>query len=130
MAADEEPHLDGALMISFGAVVPGREQLAVDCFTDLSRYLGRLVADERIRGFKPFFFADGLVGDMSGFFLVEGRRDELHAVREEGEFVRQLLRAGAASSNVRVSTLVAGSEAGRLVNLYRSVRAELGLVEG
>lgn len=130
MAADDEPHLDGALMISFGSVVPGREQLAVGSFTELSRYLGRLVADERIRGFKPFFFADGLLGDMSGFVLLEGRRDDLDGVRREPEFVRQLLRAGAALAAVRVSTLVAGSEAGRLVNLYRSVRAELGLLEG
>ena len=127
--ADEQPHLDGALMLSFGAVHPGREQLAVDSFTELSRYLGRLVADERIRGFKPFFFADGLMGDVSGFFLLEGRRDDLEGVRREPEFSRQLLRAGAASANVRVSTLVAGSEAGRLVNLYREVRAELGLLD-
>lgn len=130
MAEDTEPHRDGAVMISFGAVVPGREQLAVASFTELSRYLGRLVADERLRGFKPFFFADGLVGDVSGFFLLEGQRDDLEAVRREPEFGRQLLRAGAASSNVRVHTLVAGSEAGRLVNLYREVRAELGLIDG
>ena len=42
--------------------------------------------------------------------------------------MRQMLRAGAATDNVRVHTLIAGSDAGRLVNLYREVRAELGLI--
>ena len=42
--------------------------------------------------------------------------------------MRQVLRAGAATANVRVQTLIAGSEAGRLVNLYRDVRKELGLL--
>ena len=38
------------------------------------------------------------------------------------------LRAGAAVQNVRVHTMVAGSEAGRLVNMYREVRQELGFL--
>ena len=69
MAADEEEelanrplsvdHVDGALMISFGAVHVGREALAVDQFTELSRYLGRLLAEGAISGFRPYFFADG-----------------------------------------------------------------------
>jgi hypothetical protein len=42
--------------------------------------------------------------------------------------VTLVLRAGAATANVRVHTLLAGSDAGRLVNLYREVRAGLGLL--
>ena len=138
MAADEEEelanrpvsvdHVDGALMISFGAVHVGREALAVDQFTELSRYLGRLLAEGAISGFRPYFFADGRAGDVVGFFLLEGRRQRLDDLRREADFVRQVLRAGAATANVRVQTLIAGSEAGRLVNLYRDVRKELGLL--
>jgi hypothetical protein len=39
-----------------------------------------------------------------------------------------ILRAGAATQNVRVHTLMAGSQAGRLVRLYGEVRSELGLI--
>ncbi len=121
-------HVDGALMLSFGAVQAGREGLAVETFTELSRYLGRLLADEVITAFKPYFFADGQVGDVSGFFILEGRREDLDGLRRDEGFVRQVLRGGAATHNVRVHTLVAGSEAGRLVNLYREVRGQLGLL--
>src|SRR5579884_1733390 len=115
-------------MISFGAVHPGREKLAIEMFTELSRYLGQLLADEVITSFKPYFFADGLMGDVLGFFMIEGRRASLDDVRRHEEFLTIMLRAGAATANVRVHTMVAGSEAGRLVNLYAEVRRDLGLI--
>jgi hypothetical protein len=120
--------VDAALMLSFGAVLTGRERLAVDTFVDVGRYLGRLMDTGTITNFRPYFFADGLMGDVSGFFLLEGDREQLDALRRDEEFVTLLLRAGAATANVRVHTLLAGSDAGRLVNLYREVRADLGLL--
>ncbi len=120
--------VDAALMVSFGAVVPGREALAVDTFVEVGRYLGRLMDAGVVSSFRPYFFADGAVGDVSGFFLLEGDREQLDALRRDEEFVTLLLRAGAATANVRSHTLLAGSDAGRLVNLYREVRADLGLL--
>lgn len=123
----QHAHVDGALMLSFGAVIPGREALAVDVFTELSRFLGA-VLDDGVSSFSPYFFADGLMGDVSGFFMVEGRRDRLDRLRRDEGFTRLVLRAGAGLQNVRVHTLIAGSEAGRLVNRYRQIRIDLGLV--
>ena len=118
MSEDLEPtivephtHIDGAVMISFGAVQTGREALAVETFLELSRYLGQLLTDGVIAEFQPFFFADGQLGDVSGFFLVEGQRAKLDDLRRDEAFVRQMLRAGAATDNVRVHTLIAGSDA-------------------
>jgi hypothetical protein len=121
-------HVSGALMLSFGAVHIGREALAVAMFTEVSRHLGALLADDAITGFSPFFFADGQLNGISGFFLVEGHREALDAVRRDPAFQKLILRTSAATANVGVHTLVAGTEAGRLVNLYRSVRGELGLL--
>jgi hypothetical protein len=121
-------HIDGAVMISFGAVKSGREALAVDMFVELSRYLGELLTEGVIAEFQPFFFADGQLGDVSGFFIIEGQRAKLDDLRRDEHFVRTMLRAGAATENIRVHTLIAGSDAGRLVNLYREVRSELGLI--
>ena len=121
-------HVDGALMVSFGAVHPGRERLAVDIFTELSRYFGQRLSDGDLTSFQPFFYGSGAVGGTIGFFLLEGHRERLDDLRNDESFVRLLLRAGAATSNVRVDPLLAGPEAGRLVNLYREVRDELGLL--
>jgi hypothetical protein len=94
----------------------------------VSRFLGRLLADDAITAFKPYFFADGIHGGSTGFFLIEGDRERLDGLRRRPDFQRMLLRAGAATADVRVQTLVAGTEAGRLVNLYAEVRGELGLL--
>lgn len=129
---EERPHhdhVDGALMLSFGAVYPGREKIAVGMFAEVSKRLGELLTEGTVSSFKPFFFADGMLNDVAGFFVVEGRREVLDEVRRQEWFQRLLLRAGAVVSNVRVHTLVAGSEAGRLLNLYREVRAELGFLD-
>jgi hypothetical protein len=120
--------VDAALLLSFGAVIPGREALAVDTFVEVGRHLGRLLDSGVVSSFRPYFFADGALGDVSGFFLLEGDREQLDALRRDESFVALVLRAGAATANVRVHTLLAGSDAGRLVNLYREVRAELGLL--
>jgi hypothetical protein len=125
---DEHTHVDGALMVSFGPVHPGREKLAVDMFTELSRFFGERLTAGDIKSFRPFFFGDGALNGVIGFFLLEGRRATLDELRRRPDLLRLLLRTGAATANVRVDTLVAGSEAGRLVNLYREVRQELGLI--
>ena len=124
----EPRHVDGALLVSFGAVHPGRERLAVDTFTELSRFLGERLSDGDLTSFQPFFYGGGAVNGTVGFFLVEGHRERLDDLRNDERFARLLLRAGAATANVRVDPLVAGPEAGRLVNLYREVRDELGLL--
>ena len=121
-------HVDGALMVSFGAVHPGRERLAVDTFTELSRFFGERLSEGDLTSFQPFFYGAGAVGGTVGFFLLEGHRDRLDVLRDDEAFARLLLRAGAATANVRVDALLAGPEAGRLVNLYREVRDELGLL--
>jgi hypothetical protein len=124
----ERVHVDGALLVSWGAVHPGREQLALDTFTALSKFFGAQLSEGAITSFQPFFYADGAVRGSTGFFLVEGRRDALDDLRRTAAFARLQLTASAAASDVRVDTLVAGPEAGRLANLYREVRDELGLL--
>ena len=123
----EHLHVDGALLVSIGEPHPGRERLAGEAFTGLSRYFGERLSDGELSSFQPFFFADGAVAGTAGFFLLEGRRDVLDGLRRDETFVRLLVRARAANTAVRVDTLLAGPDAGRLVNLAREVHDELGL---
>lgn len=121
-------HVTGALMLSWGPVHVGRELLAVDVYDEVFKYLGRLHGEGRIDRFRPYFFADGNLSGTTGFFIIEGDRSTLDDLRRSAEFVRLLIKANAVASNVRISTLTAGTEAGRFIHLYREVRAELGLV--
>lgn len=123
----EHPHVDGALLVSIGALHVGRERLAAETLTEMSRVFGQRLSDGDISSFQPFFFADGAVAGMVGFFLLEGRREVLDALRRDEAFVRLLLRARSAHADVRVDTLLAGPDAGRMINLAREVHDELGL---
>ena len=77
-------------MVAFGAVHPGREALAVDTFTEVSRFFGRLLASEVITRCQPFFYADGQQAGTgtSGFFILEGNRARLDQLRRDPEFLR------------------------------------------
>ena len=88
---EHDPPVDGALMLSFGGVVPGREKLAVETFTEVGRHLGLLMDAGVLASFRPYFFADGMMNDISGFFLLEGRREQLDALRREEAFARLIL---------------------------------------
>jgi DASS family divalent anion:Na+ symporter len=111
-----------AVLLAKGAP-PGIVVYGFACFANLSACLTHFGTTP-----GPIFYADGQVADVIGFFLIEGHRESLDVVRRRGDFVRQVLRLGAATANVRVQTLVAGTEAGRLVHLYRGIRSELGLI--
>jgi len=124
-------HINAALMLSFGGVQPGREALAGDVYQEVYRFLGRVLAEGRIQRFKPYFFADGQLFDMIGFFLLEAHdRAELLALRQDEEFERLLAKAAAVTQTLRMSILNSGAAAGRVLNLHQTVREELGLVEG
>ena len=125
--AQHHTHVDGALLVSFGAVHPGRERLALDAFTELSRFFGRRLSDGDLTSFQPFFYGSGAVGGTVGFFLLEGRRERLDDLRDDEGFTRLLLRVRTTTANVRVDELLAGPDAGRMVNLAREVHDELGL---
>lgn len=127
---EREPieHVDGALMVSFGAVVPGRERLASENFVEVSQYFGKLRADGRISDFRLYFFADGQFAETNGFWILQGRRRDLDAIRTDEEFIRLFARGTASNQNVRIENLWAGATAGRIANVYREARREIGLL--
>jgi hypothetical protein len=123
-----EPHtrINAALMLSFGEVVPGREHLASESLVEVSRFLGSALSDDRISHFTPYFFADGPLADVVGFFLIEAEsRSQLFDLRTDQEFEEILAKAVISVRNIRLNTMHTGSEAGRILNLHRRVRDEI-----
>ena len=114
-------------MLAFGASRQGREDLAAETYVDASKYFGTLLADGRIARFHPYFFADGPLADMNGFFLLEGDRESLDALRRDEEFRLFMMKAGMVVDRLRTHSLLAGTEAGRQINLARRARREMGL---
>ena len=84
---------DDALFIGWGEVVRGREEKAVEVFGETIQYYGQLQQDGKIESFEPYFLAPH-GGDLGGFVLVHGEREQLDEIVRSEEFERLQARVG------------------------------------
>ena len=78
---------DDALFIGWGEVVRGREEKAVEVFNETIQYYGQLQQDGKIESFEPYFLAPH-GGDLGGFVLLHGEREQLDEIVRSEEFER------------------------------------------
>ena len=116
---------DEALFIGWGDPVRGREAKALDVFNESLQYYGQLQQDGKIAGVDAWFLAPH-GGDLSGFILLRGDREQLDEVRRSAEFELLLTRAGMIVDRVGVVNAYTGDALGRLVGQFQEATAELG----
>lgn len=84
---------DQAIFIGWGDTVVGREQKAIEVFNESVSYWGSLQGDGKIESMElAFLYPHG--GDLAGFALLRGSREQLDAVIAEEDFDRHTARAG------------------------------------
>jgi hypothetical protein len=83
---------DYGLFIGFGTPVRGREARSLDVFNEAMQYYGRLQQEGRIESVEAAIL-EPHGGDLGGFFLIRGERQELGRLRVEAEFERLTTRA-------------------------------------
>ncbi len=84
---------DAALFVGFGQPARAREPQALDLFKEALRFYSQLQARGEIESFEPVLL-EPHGGDLGGFILIRGRRDQLHQLRVREEFRRINARAG------------------------------------
>ena len=99
--------MDSALFIRWGATAPGRERKSVELFGESLMFLTRMVEEGRVASVEPFFLQPH-GGDLEGFFVVRGDRDELNKMRGEDGFQRLQVRAQAVVQNFGVIEAITG----------------------
>ena len=99
--------MDSALFIGWGATAAGRERRSVELFGQSLKYLTNLVVEGRVFSVEPFFLEPHL-GQLEGFFIVRGDRDELNKIRGEDDFQRYSVRAQAVVQNFGVIEAITG----------------------
>jgi hypothetical protein len=82
---------DRSLVITWGTVVRGREERALENFNDVVGYYGRLQQDGRIERFSVTLLTPN--GGIDGFMQLEGSADQLATVKEDAEFQRLITQA-------------------------------------
>jgi hypothetical protein len=113
-----------ALFLGWGAVVRGREQLALEVFQEAVGYYGKLQEEGQIERFDAYLL-DPHGGDLAGFFLIHGEQSALDSVRASPEFQRLLVRAGSVIDNLGLVSAYTADALGQQMALFGEVAQEL-----
>ncbi len=115
----------GTLFIGWGAMIPGRAQKGLQVFNEFRQYGGRLQQAGTIDRFEAYVLARH-GGDLLGFALMHGEREQLERLRtQDEEFTRQLIRADLSVENLGVVEAYTGEELDRLLGIYQQQLGEL-----
>ena len=95
---------DRALHISWGPVVPGREERSLEVFNEAMGLYGRLQNDGRIESFDVTLFESN--SDLNGYIELCGSHEQLDAAQQDEEFRRITVDAALVVTNLRVAEAV------------------------
>jgi hypothetical protein len=98
---------DSGLFVGFGLPVRGRERQAIKVFNEAFEYYSRLQQDGDIESFEPVLL-EPHGGELGGFFLLRGDRDNLARIRGSEEFERLTARAQLITENLGVVSALLG----------------------
>jgi hypothetical protein len=116
---------DRALFIGFGAPVRGREERAVAVFNEFVGMFGRMQSDARIAGMDVCLL-DPHGGELGGFFMVHGSKDQCSALQMDDEFRRASIDATLIVDHFGVVPAVTGEAVGEEMGLYMEAVAKVG----
>ena len=116
---------DAGLLIGFGQAARARERQALELFDEAAQFYGQLQQEGRIESVEPVLLQPH-GGDLSGFFLLRGSRDQLDALRDDETFRRINARALLVVENFGVVPAYLGAALGEQFDEYRAqVEAQL-----
>lgn len=114
-----------ALFIGWGQVVRGREKQALQVFQESMQYYGKLQQDGRIDSFDVFLLAPH-GGDLNGFVVLRGDRQQLAQFRWSDEFERLVVRAASIVDRVGVVPAYGGEALAQQMQLFQQAADEFG----
>jgi hypothetical protein len=114
-----------ALFIGWGAVVRGREKQALQVFQESMEYYGLLQQEGKIEGFDVYLLAPH-GGDLDGFVILRGDRQQLAQIRFSDEFERLTVRAGSIIDSLGVMPAYGGDALAQQMALFSEAADEFG----
>jgi hypothetical protein len=115
---------DAGLFIGWGAPVHGREEKGLEVFNEALAYYGRQQDAGAIEGSEVvLLYPHG--GDLAGFILVRGSREQIDAIRADDEFARINVRASLVVERLGVVDAALGEGLGEQIALYQEAISEV-----
>lgn len=117
--------MNGAIVIRWGASIPGREAKSLDVFGAAVERFEGMTKEGRIHAHREYFCITGRDG---GFMLVEGRLEELMKIAAEPETLALNLKAAAIVEDFEVQIYGGGNDQSvqELMGTFTTSLGELG----
>jgi hypothetical protein len=116
---------DQALFVGFGQPVRGREERAIEVFNDFVGMFGRMQSDGRIEGMDVCLL-DPHGGDLGGFFMVHGSKEQCSELANAEDFRRASIDAGLIVENFGVIPARFGEAVGPEMGMYAEAVSKVG----
>jgi hypothetical protein len=120
----------GALIMSWGGAVPGREKMGLDVFGKALAYADQKAKEGVIESHEEYFSLDGNATESAGRMIVRGEVDNLLKLKADQEWMKLTFAAASVVQNFTIQTFAGGNEASvqQMVGLGMSVEQEMGLL--
>src|SRR5512138_72872 len=117
--------MNGAVLIRWGANVPGRERVGLEVFGRAVGRFEQLTKEGRVRGHREFFSVTGRDG---GFMLVDGELDDLMRILGEEDSLRLNAQAAAIVEDFEIQAFAGGTDQAtqQLMGTYTAGLKDLG----
>ena len=115
---------NAGLFIGWENPVPGRERQALRVFNDSLQYYTALQQQGRIESFESVLL-ENHGGDLGGFILLRGDKEQLSRLRVDPEFQHNVVRSTLVAGRFGVVGASLGDELNRLMGDYQSQIDEL-----
>src|SRR6478672_11431697 len=114
---------DRVLFISWGQTVRGAEEHALEVFNAAMGLLGRMQQDGRIERFDVVLLEPN--GDLDGFIEIFGSAEQLAAVRQDPEFLRNTVDAQLCVDRIVHVAGYCNEGVARMMGLYQEALASV-----
>jgi hypothetical protein len=120
----------GAVVISWGNLVRGREKMGLDVFSKAIAYADELAKQGKVGGHQEYLALDGDLGERAGFMIVEGELDQLRALDNDTQWRKNLFAGSSVVDGLTIQTFAGGNEESlqEQLGLGVEVETELGLI--
>ncbi len=116
---------NGALIISWGAPVRGREMKGLEVLGKALAYYDELEKEGRIHGHREYFALSGDVGTRAGVMIVDGNLEELARLQVDQRNIDLLGEASNIAEHMNVTLCEANSD--DAINRYVEVMRATGI---
>ena len=116
---------EAALCTVWGEPVPGRENQAVDVYSEVVQYWGRLQQEGKIERFDVIVLTP-TGGDVTGFIVVRGTAKQIDTVRRTKEYQELLNLVQLVVSHLRVNDAYVDEGLAQIMGQYQEVVEQVG----